>query len=75
MQNRASGSALVELLIGLVLSFMLVACTGALWLYGTRSLAATRSQMELDAKIGHLPRLKPLNLQISNTAVVLPRSE
>ncbi len=39
--RRSSGEVLVEVMVGLVLSTLLLALTGSLWLVGSRDLAAT----------------------------------
>ncbi len=39
--RRSSGAVLVEVMVGLVLSTLLLALTGSLWLVGSRDLAAT----------------------------------
>lgn len=48
--KRSSGTVLVDVLVGLLLSSMLVAMAGSLRLVGSRSLAAMGNYAELDTK-------------------------
>ena len=48
--RRSGNTVLVEVLVGLVLSSMLVAMTGSLWLYGIRNFGAVANNTELEAK-------------------------
>jgi len=48
--KRSSGAVLIEVMLGLVLSSMLLAMTGSLWLFGSRNFVAVGNHAELDAK-------------------------
>ena len=48
--KRSNGTVLVDVLVGLMLSSMLVAMTGSLWLVSSRSFAAMGNYAELDTK-------------------------
>jgi Tfp pilus assembly protein PilW len=48
--QQSSRRVLVEVMVGLVLSTMLVAMTGSLWLYGIRNFGAVANYTELEAK-------------------------
>ena len=49
-KRQTAGTTLIELMIGIVLSTMLLAMTGSLWLYGSRSLKAMGNYAERNAK-------------------------
>ena len=48
--KRCSGNVLVEVMVGLVLSSVLVAMTGSLWVAGSRSFAVIGNYAELETK-------------------------
>lgn len=48
-RNEGSEKPLVDVVVGLVLSSVLLALTGTLWLYGSRDLAATAHYGEVHA--------------------------
>ncbi len=54
---------LVEVMIGLVLSSMLLAMTGSLWLYGIRNFGAVANYTELQAKSRNGLDLRSRNLR------------
>ena len=48
--NRGGGFTLVEMMIGLGLSSLILALSGSLWLFGSRSFVAMGNYTDLDAK-------------------------
>ena len=62
-EKRTGGTTLADLMIGLVLSSMLLAMTGSLGLYASRSLAAMGNYREQDAKRGNGLHLRSRNLR------------
>jgi Tfp pilus assembly protein PilW len=75
MKDRpVSGSMLVELMIGLVLSSMLLTMTGWLWLCNSRSFMDVSVGSNLEARDRDVPRLTSGNLRSTGQEVVLQRS-
>jgi Tfp pilus assembly protein PilW len=61
--KRLSGRVLVEVMVGLVLSSMLVAMTGSLWLVGSRTFGAVGTYTELDARSPNALELRSRQLR------------
>jgi len=72
--SRAGGTTLVELMIGLVLSSMLLAMTGSLWLCGSRSLAAMGNYAERDARSRNALHLRSRDLRPATQATAFQNS-
>ena len=65
---------LVDVMIGLVLSSMLLAMTGSLWLYGIRNFGAVANYTELEAKSRNGLNLRSRNLRPASQVQGFQRS-
>ena len=73
-EEGAKGTAMVELLIGLVMSSMLLVMTGSLWAYGIQSLAATSKYTEQTTRSVKVLRLKSFDLRPATQATAFQNS-
>src|SRR5512137_724984 len=73
--RRSSGTVLVEVMVGLVLSSLLLAMAGSLWLAGSRNLVATRNYMELDARSHNALVSRSRNLRPAPQVTGFPNRE
>jgi Tfp pilus assembly protein PilW len=67
--RRTAGTTLDELMIGLVLSSLLLAMTGSLWVYGMRDLVATAHYTGRDVKSHNALHVRSGDLRPATPAI------
>ena len=67
-KRQPAGATLVEVMIGIALGTMLLAMTGSLWLYGSRSLGAMGNDAERDARGRNALHLRSRDLRPATQA-------
>jgi len=72
--KRSSGTVLVDMLVGLMLSSMLVAMTGWLCLFGSRNFGAMGNYTELVGKSRNGLELRSRDLRPASQLTGLPNS-